>query len=108
MNEEELKKKLLVQAQQQAYLQAAQQQAQIQQTEEAIKLVMSKILAKDARERLNNLKVVKPDIALQLEIYLAQLYQSNQIKQQITDEQLILILKNLSNKRDFNIKIKKK
>jgi programmed cell death protein 5 len=104
-NIEEDRKKLLFQN---AYLQAIQQQAQLKQTEEALKSIMLKILTKNARERLNNLKIVKPELALQLEIYLAQLYQSGQIKEQITEQQLILILKNLSNKQDFNIKIKKK
>ena len=82
---------------------SAQIQNQKQQIEAALKNIMFKILDKKARERLSNLKLVKPDLAMQLEIYLAQLYETGQIKGQITEEQLIAILKKLSEKPETKI-----
>jgi len=98
--EEEIKKKILQQRLSQMSL---EQQIQLQQAEEALKSAMVKILTKEARERLNNLKLVKPDLAVQLQIYLFQLYQAGQIKEPITDAQLKEILKRMGAKRDFKI-----
>ena len=101
-SEEELKKRLL----QQKMQEQMQQQAQQQEMQEALKVVSWQILEPAARERLNNLRVVKPELAMQLEAYLAQLYQAGQIKQKISEAQLITILKKLSEKRDIRIKRK--
>ncbi len=99
MNEDEIKKKMMEQM-------AGQGQAQEKQMEEMLKKAMSQILDDKARERLNNLKLVKPDVAQQLEMYLVQLFQSGQIKERITDEQLVMILKKMTEKRDINIRRK--
>ena len=101
-SEEELKKRLL----QQKMQEQMQQQAQQQEMQEALKVVSWQILEPAARERLNNLRVVKPELAMQLEAYLAQLYQAGQIKQKISEAQLIAILKKLSEKRDIRIRRK--
>lgn len=106
MNEEELKKRLLEQKlQEQLYLQQ-QAQLQQQQIETTLKIIMSQILEKKARERLSNLKLVKPELALQLEVYLAQLYQAGHLKGIITEEQLIAMLKKISEKKEIKIKRK--
>lgn len=68
------------------------------------KTVLSKILTKDASERLSRLKLVKPDTANQLELYLVQLYQNGQIKRVINDDQLKNILAQISQKTDFRIR----
>ena len=83
-----------------------QDQMQQQQLQEQLKAVSMQILEPAARERLNNLRVVKPELAMQLEAYLAQLYQAGQIKQKITEAQLVSILKKLSEKRDIRIRRK--
>ena len=101
-SEEELKKRLL----QQRMQEQMQQQAQQQEMQEALKVVSWQILEPAARERLNNLRVVKPELAMQLEAYLAQLYQAGQIKQKISEAQLIAILKKLSEKKDIRIRRK--
>ena len=108
--EEELKKKLLQQrmqehmaAQQGEMMQAAMQH---QQMEEALKAIRAHMLEPKARERLANLRTVKPEVATNLEIYLAQLYQSGQLRSKITDEQLVMILKKLTETREFKIKRK--
>ncbi|MEM5799846.1 MAG: DNA-binding protein [Candidatus Aenigmatarchaeota archaeon] len=68
------------------------------------KIVLSRILTKDANERLARLKLVKPDLANQLELYLVQLYQAGQIKSIINDEQIKNILSQITAKRQFNIR----
>ena len=107
--EELLKKKLLEQrheqmaaVQQQVTQQAASQQA----LQSQLKVAMMQILEPKARERLANLKVVKPDVAMQLELYLAQLYQSGQLREKITDAQIVQILEKIQQKREWNIKRK--
>ena len=100
--EEEIKKRIL----QQRMQENANQADEHQQMEQALKLAMFQILDPKARERLANLKTVKPELALQLEAYLAQVYQTGQIKEKITEEKMVAILKKLSEsgKKDFNIK----
>lgn len=101
MNEEEIKKKML--QQRIAQLQVQLEQQQVQQVEAVLKDIMIKSMTKKARERLNNIRVVKPELAMQLQLYLAQLYQAGQIKQRITEQQLIEILKRLGERREFKI-----
>ena len=108
--EEEIKRKLLQQKmmeqQQQHMQQHFQEQAQQQQMEQVLKVIKMQILDAKARERLSNLKLVKPELAQQLEIYLAQLFQSGQIRGKITDEQMVAILKKITEKKEFRIKRK--
>lgn len=110
VTEEEIKRKLLQQKmleQQQQHLQEhLQAQMQQQQLEQALRVIKMQILEPKARERLANLKLVKPELATQLEIYLAQLYQSGQIRGRISDEQMVAILKKISEKKEFKIKRK--
>jgi len=67
-----------------------------------IRKVLSNILDKKARERLSNLRVVKPEIVTELELYIYQLYKSGQISQ-INEEQLITILSEISKKKEMKI-----
>jgi programmed cell death protein 5 len=76
---------------------------QLKELEEMKKSVMKKILSKDAIERLGRIRVVKPDLAAQLELYLVQMYQAGKLKTEISDEQLKMILENLTAKKDFKI-----
>ncbi len=100
--EEEIKKRMM-QQRMQDMMQQNVEQAQMQ---EALASIMSRILDKKGKERLSNLKLVKPELAMQLEVYLAQLYQSGQMRGLITDDQLVMILKKISEKRDIRIKRK--
>jgi programmed cell death protein 5 len=109
-SEEAVKKRLLrqrMQEQMQAQLheQAAAHEQQ-RQMEAALRVISSQILDAKARERLYNLKTVKPEVATQLELYLAQLYQSGQLKGRITDDQLVMILKKLTAKPETKIRRK--
>ena len=67
-------------------------------------MVLLKVLTKEARERLSRIKLIKPEMAAQLELYLVQLYQSGKIKSEINEEQLKLILESLTSKKEFKIR----
>lgn len=73
------------------------------QLEATKKMIMKKILSKGAWERLSRIKLVKPELAAQLELYLVQLFQAGKIKNEISDEQIKMILENLSSKKSFKI-----
>jgi programmed cell death protein 5 len=73
----------------------------LKQLEELKKIVLKKILSKEAFERLGRIKLVKPELAAQLELYLLQLYQQNKIKEEISDEQFKAILESLTSKKEF-------
>jgi programmed cell death protein 5 len=80
----------------------AEQKRQIELQKRAI---MMEILTPEARSRLANIKIAKPDYAAQIENLLIQLAQGGKIKQKITDEQLKQILGKISGKkRDITIR----
>lgn len=103
-DEEELMKRRMQQRMQEHLQEQIAMQSQQQQLEATIKIVTSRILDEKARERLSNLRVVKPELAMQLSMYLAQLYQSGQLKSKITDDQLVIILKKLTERKETRIK----
>lgn len=76
---------------------------QLQQIEKMKKVMMKKILTKEAIERLGRIKLVKPELASQLELYLLQLYQGGQIKTIIDDTKLRMILDSIVKKKKFKI-----
>ena len=76
---------------------------ELQKMEVMKKTVLKKILTKEATERLGRIKLVKPEIANQLELYLVQLYQAGKIPNMITDEQLKMILEQTATKQKFRI-----
>lgn len=84
------------------------QLAQMKQIEEMKKQVMSKLLTKEAFERLGRVRSVNPQLAATAELYLLQLHQTGQLKGPVKEEQLKQILGTLSRteKKDFKIKRK--
>ena len=63
------------------------------------------ILTSEARQRLTNLKIVKPDIAKSVEDQLIQSVTSGQLKQAITDDELKNVLASFqAQKKDFKIR----
>jgi programmed cell death protein 5 len=108
---DELRRKRMEELQQQADQQAAQQSADAQSQEkmrremEAQKRqVLMQLLTPEARSRLTNLRLTKPEFVDQIELQLIQLAQMGKIKSKITDEQLKQLLRQLtSQKRDINI-----
>jgi|TARA_B110000014_G_scaffold257963_1_gene243338 programmed cell death protein 5 len=67
-------------------------------------ILLKQILSADARLRLNNVKMVKPELANLVENYLLGLASQGKTQSQITDEQLKQILLSAQQpKRDFKI-----
>ncbi len=57
------------------------------------------ILTPEARQRLANIRMVRPEFAEQLEIQLIQLAQTGRVRLPITDEELKEILSRISSRR---------
>lgn len=66
--------------------------------------ILKQLLEPDARMRLGNIKLVKPELANSLENYLVNMVTQGRIDSKITDEQLKKILLSIQEpKRDFKI-----
>ena len=108
---DELRRRRMQELQQQAAQQAAQQSADAQSQEQMRreletqkKQILMQILTPEARSRLANLRLTKPEFVDQIEIQIIQLAQSGRLKSKITDEQLKQLLRQLTGqKRDINI-----
>jgi len=83
-----------------------QQQLKEAEIETQIKIIIKKILTPKARERLANIRIVRPNFARQVEIFLIQLYQAGRLPKQVTDEQLKEMLEKLRSKKK-EIKIRR-
>jgi programmed cell death protein 5 len=65
-------------------------------------MMLKQVLSSDARLRLNNVRMVKPDLADLVENYILNLTAQGKITGQISDEQLKQILSSTQQpKRDF-------
>ena len=81
-----------------------QRQAQ-QQLEQQKQALLAKILAPEARQRLNNLKMVKAEFAEQIELQLIEMAQTGKLPIPLSDAQLKSILLQLqSRKRETKIR----
>ena len=107
MSEEELeglRKRRMLELQQRMSEEQKRGQAQ-QQLEGQKQALLRRILTPEARRRLTNLNIVKPEFTQQLELQLIQLAQQGRIVTPITDEQLKeLLLKLQSGRRDYTIR----
>ena len=82
-----------------------QRQSQEQQIEAQKNALLAKILAPDARDRLNNLKMVKQEFAEQIEMQLIEIAQTGKLPIPLSDAQLKGILIQLqSRKREPTIR----
>jgi programmed cell death protein 5 len=105
----ELRRKRMAQMQQQSIDQQVMQEEMERQNQAdaQIQLILKQILEPDAKERLNTIKLTRPEFARGVEQQLVLLAQSGRLKQKITDAQLKELLKQLlPAKKDFNIKRK--
>lgn len=108
---EELRRKRMQQLQQQASQQASQQAAQAesqehmrQELEAQKRQAMMQILTPEARSRLANIRLTKPEFVDQIELQLIQLAQMGRIKSQISDDELkVLLTKLAGQKREIKI-----
>lgn len=66
--------------------------------------ILKQLLSSDARLRLNNVRMVKPDLASLVENYIIRMASQGKIQSQLTDDQLKQILMSIQQpKRDFKI-----
>ena len=101
---EELRKRRMLELQQKLAHERQQEQAE-EQVELQKQNLLRRILTQEARQRLANLKIVRPGFASQLEIQLTQIAQQGRIALPIDDEQLKQILVGLQrNRRDIQIR----
>ena len=91
------------QMQQQAVAQMQQQEAE-RQFEAQKKQILGQILTTEARNRLANLKLTKPELVEQIEIQLIQSAQAGSLRGKVTDDQLKVLLKQIAGqKREIKI-----
>lgn len=104
---EEIRRKRMQQLQQQSQQQAADAESQErmrQEMEMQKKQAMMQILTPEARSRLANIRLTKPEFVDQIELQLIQLAQMGRVQSKITDEQLKELLKKVAGqKREINI-----
>ena len=101
---EEIRRRRLLELQQR--LAEEQQQVQARQRLETQKqALLRRILTPEARQRLTNLKMVRPEFAAQLELQLIQIAQQGKMNLPVTDEQLKDILRRLQpGRREIKIR----
>jgi programmed cell death protein 5 len=103
----DLRKRRMEQLQRQAAEQQMleQEMEQKRRQESQIQHILMQILEPEARERLNNIRLTKPEFAKAIEQQLVMLAQSGRLKQRITDAQLKELLKQVvPSKKDWNIR----
>lgn len=104
---EEIRRKRMQQLQQQAQQQsvdAESQERMRQEMEMQKKQAMMQILTPEARSRLANIRLTKPEFVDQIELQLIQLAQMGRVQSKITDDQLKELLKKVAGqKREINI-----
>lgn len=101
---EALRRRRMADMQRAAYDEQRKSQQQ-QQVERQKQSIIRQILTPEARQRLANIRMVKPEFAEELEMQLIQLAQSGRLQQQITDAQLKKTLVQLqSQKREVKIR----
>ena len=86
--------------------QQMQQQAQ-QEFEAQKKQILSQIMTSEARNRLANLRLTKPDLVNQIELQLIQSAQAGSLRGKVTDEQLKVLLQQIAGQKK-EIKITRK
>ena len=101
---DQIRKRKLLSMQNRVSDEQRQTQAE-QQMEDQKQALMAKILTPEARQRLNNLKMVKPEFAEQIEMQLIEMAQTGKLPIPLSDAQLKQILIQLqSRKRETTIR----
>ncbi|MEM1537545.1 MAG: DNA-binding protein [Candidatus Nezhaarchaeales archaeon] len=89
---EEIRRRRLLEYQRQIE-EARRREEERRRFEEVKENVLRSILTPEARSRLINVKIVRPDLAERIELHLMQLAQAQRIKAPLTDEQLKELLR---------------
>ena len=102
----EIRRRKMSELQQQTVMQQQEIERQ-QQYEAQVHMALMQILEPEARERLNTIRLTRPDFARSVEQQLIMLKQNGRLRTQISDEQLKTILKQvIPAKKEFNIRRK--
>jgi programmed cell death protein 5 len=94
---EAIRRQKEAQLREQALREQANEQA-IAEAQAQKEALLRQILTPEARARLTNIRIVKPQFAEQIELQLIQLASSGRLRGQLTDEQLKGLLKQLQGK----------
>ena len=94
---EAIRQRKLASLRQQALREQAEEQAAVEAQAQK-ESILRQILTPEARQRLANIKIVKPQFAEQIEMQLIQLASTGRLKGQVTDEQLKALLQQLQGK----------
>lgn len=106
---DEIRRKRMQQLQQQQQAnpqssEAAEQEQMRRELETQKKQAMMQLLTPEARARLANIRLTKPEFVDQIEIQLIQLAQAGRVQSKITDDQLKELLRKLiGQKREIKI-----
>lgn len=74
------------------------------QAENQIQMILKQALEPEARERLNTIRMTRPEFAASIEKQLVMLAQSGRLQSRITDDQLKTLLKQVTpQKKEFTI-----
>ena len=109
---DELRKKRLQELQNSSNLKDEETLRQQEEAQEAYEqqkqAILRAILSESAKQRLTNIKLVKPQMASSIEDQLIHLAQSGRISGEVSEEQLLRLLKQIQNqKRDSTITFKR-
>lgn len=100
----EIRRQRMMQMQQQQMAEQDQIQRQ-QQMQAQIQSVLMQVMEPEARERLNTIRLTKPEFASSVEQQIVSLAQSGRLLNKITDEQLRQLLTQIvPQKKEFNIR----
>ncbi len=108
---EELKRRELARAQQRVSPQDIQERNAAAEAEEARRqAILRQALTREARQRLQTVKMVKPNVARMLEDQIIAVYQSGKLDRPITDSALKQLLYRISStsSRETSITIRRK
>jgi len=72
------------------------------QLDSARKTAVLRLLTKEARERLNNVRIARPELADTVELALMEALQAGMLKEQIDDLKLKQVLEQVSTQKRFN------
>lgn len=103
---EELRKKRLLELQKQALERQdieEQEEAERKAAEKERQEILRKLLTPEALERLSNVRLVRPELAENVENQIIYLAQSGRLSRQVTDAEIKSLLAKLSEKREIRI-----
>ena len=104
---EAIRQKKLAQIQEQQAASQAQEE-QLATLEAQKQSILRQILTEEARQRLTNVKLVRPQVAEAVELRLIQIAQQGGVREKINDEQLKDILRKIQGqKRETKVDIRR-